>query len=266
MKNFLISTAVLMLMVTTASAHQDHKEQAELTNHVLMVELEYNNGRWAAKPTEVAPCEGPGGPPLTRSDKSSMLQLLDRNGRIIYQRYLRNPRWVHYEATRKDGKKPDILLEQLKLKLAVPIEFPQNRNTKTAMPSRLTFTETVGSANKPSLSINIARQVNRLYRASKSKKDFACQLEVVTAEHLPPLRMGSTDSDVFAKSDNLKNMIMAQPDLALRVISDTGVGPAKFRKAIYDLKGQWAAWGLDKAEADRLIREYGQIFRKKKGG
>ena len=267
MKNLIISATTLILMGFTLPtfAHQDHNNQNEETNYSLVVDLAYSKGKWIAKPIEVMPCDGPGGVPLTRSDKSSMVQLLDQKGQILYQRYLRNPRWVHYEVT-EEGKKPDVFLDEVNIKLAIPMQMPQSRGSNTPMPNRLTFMETVGSSDRPSLSINIGRQIAQLYKASQSKKDFACQLEKVTADHLPPLQAGSVDSDLFANSDSIKAMLMSQPDLALKVIADMGTSPATFRKAIYDVRDQWSAWGLDKRGANRLIQEYNRIYRKKGRG
>ena len=267
MKKFIISATTLILMgfALPTFAHQDHNNHNEQVNYSLMVDLAYSKGKWIAKPIEVMPCDGPGGVPLTRSDKSSMVQLLDQKGQALYQRYMRNPRWVHFEVT-KEGKKPDVFLDEVKLKLVIPVQIPQSRGSNTPMPNGLTFTETVGSSDRPSLSINIGRQIAQLYKASQSKKDFACQLEKVTADHLPPLQAGSVDSDLFANSDSIKAMLMSQPDLALKVIADMGTSPATFRKAIYDVRDQWSAWGLDKRGANRLIQEYNRIYRKKRRG
>ena len=267
MKNFMISAMTLILVGATAPsvAHQDHKDHNEQANYSVMIDLAYGKGKWTAKPVEVMPCDGPGGVPLTRSERSSMVQLLDQKGQVLYQRYMRNPRWVHYEST-KEGKEPDVFLEEVRLKLVIPLQIPQSRGSNIPMPNRLTFTETVGSSDRPSLSINIGRQIAQLYKASQSKKDFACQLEKVTADHLPPLQAGSIDSDLFASSDSIKAMLMSQPELALKVIADMGTSPATFRKAIYDVKEQWSTWGLDKREANRLIQEYNRIYRKKRRG
>jgi hypothetical protein len=267
MKDFIISAMALMLMGATSPsiAHQDHKDHDEQVNYSLMVELAYSKGKWIAKPIEVMPCDGPGGVPLTRSDQSSMVQLLDQKGQVLYQRYMRNPRWVHFEVT-KEGKKPDVFLDEVKLKLVVPIQIPQSRSSNTPVPNRLTFTETVGSSDRASVSVNIGRQLSRLYKASKSKKDFPCQLERVTADHLPPLQSGSMGSELFANSDNVKALLMSQPELALKVIADMGTSPATFRRAIYDVKDQWQSLGIDKRRANQLIQQYNSIYRKKKSG
>jgi len=267
MKNLIISATTLILMGFTLPtfAHQDHNNQNEETNYSLVVDLAYSKGKWIAKPIEVMPCDGPGGVPLTRSDKSSMVQLLDQKGQILYQRYLRNPRWVHYEVT-EEGKKPDVFLGEVNIKLAIPMQMPQSRGSSIPMPNRLTFTETVGSSDRPSLAINIGRQIAQLYKASQSKKDFACQLEKVTADHLPPLREDSIESDLFANSNNIKAMLMSQPEFTLKVIADMGTSPVIFRRVIYDVKDQWPAWGLDKRSVDQLIKQYNAIFRKKRSG
>ena len=267
MKNLIIFTMTLILMGATlpSGAHQDHKDHNEQVNYSLMIDLTYEKGKWTAKPVEMMPCDGPGGIPLTRSDQSSMVQLLDNNGRILYQRYLRNPRWVHYEVT-KEGKKPDEFLDQVKVKLIIPIQMPHKRGSDIPMPNRLTFTETVGSSDRASVSVNIGRQLSRLFNASKSKKDFPCQLEKVTADHLPPLQGESTKSELFANSDNVKALLMSQPELALKVIADMGTSPATFRRAIYDVKDQWQSWGIDKRRANQLIQQYNSIYRKKKSG
>ena len=268
MKKFIISATTLILMgfALPTFAHQEHEfNHNEQVNYSLMVDLAYSKGKWIAKPIEVMPCDGPGGVPLTRSDKSSMVQLLDQKGQALYQRYMRNPRWVHFEVT-KEGKKPDVFLDEVKLKLVIPMQIPQSRGSNTPMPNRLTFTETVGSSDRPSLSINIGRQIAQLYKASQLKKDFACQLEKVTADHLPPLQAGSIDSDLFANSDSIKAMLMSHPELALKVIADMGTSPETFRKAIYDVRDQWSDWGMDKRGANRLIQEYNRIYRKKRRG
>ena len=267
MKNLMILTMTLILAGATApsTAHQAHDDHKEHINYSLMIDLAYAKGKWSAKPIEVMPCDGPGGGPLTRSDQSSMVQLLDQKGQTLYQRYMRNPRWVHFEVT-KEGKKPDVFLDEVKLKLGIPMQIPESRGSNTPMPNRLTFTETVGSSDRPSLSINIGRQIAQLYKASQSKKDFACQHEKVTADHLPPLQGESMESGLFANSDNIKAMLMSYPELALKVIADMGTSPATFRKAIYDVRDQWSAWGLDKREANRLIQEYNRIYRKKRRG
>ena len=49
-------------------------------------------------------------------------------------------------------------------------------------------------------------------------------------------------------------------------MADMGTSPATFRKAIYGVRDQWSAWGLDKREANRLIQEYNRIYRKKRRG
>jgi hypothetical protein len=267
MKQFIISATTLILMgfALPTFAHQDHDNHNEQVNYSLMVELAYSKGKWIAKPIEVMPCDGPGGVPLTRSDQSSMVQLLDQKGQALYQRYMRNPRWVHFEVT-KEGKKPDVFLDEVKLKLVIPIQMPDNRGSDIPMPNRLTFTETVGSSDRASVSVNIGRQLSRLYKASKSKKDFPCQLERVTADHLPPLQSGSMGSELFANSDNVKALLMSQPELALKVIADMGTSPATFRRAIYDVKDQWQSLGIDKRRANQLIQQYNSIYRKKKSG
>ena len=178
---------------------------------------------------------------------------------------MRQPRWGHYEVT-KEGKKPDVFLDEVKLKLVTPIQMPDNRGSDIPMPNRLTFTETVGSSDRASVSVNIGRQLSRLYNASKSKKDFPCQLEKVTADHLPPLQGGSMKSELFANSDNIKALLISQPELALKVIADMGTSPATFRRAIYDVKDQWQSWGIDKRRANQLIQQYNSIYRKKKRG
>ena len=267
MKKFIISVTsfVVMGFALPAFAHQDHDDHHERVNYSLMVDLAYSKGKWIAKPIEVMPCDGPGGVPLTRSDQSSMVQLLDQKGQVLYQRYMRNPRWVHFEVT-KEGKKPDEFLDQVKVKLIIPIQVPDKRGSDIPMPNRLTFTETVGSSDRASVSVNIGRQLSRLYNASKSKKDFPCQLEKVTADHLPPLQGGSSGLELFANSDNVKALLMSQPELALKVIADMGTSPATFRRAIYDVKDQWRSWGIDKRQADQLIQQYNSIYRKKKSG
>ena len=267
MKNLMISVATTALLGTApmSVAHQNHDDHKEHINYSLMIDLAYAKGKWSAKPIEVMPCDGPGGGPLTRSDQSSMVQLLDQKDQILYQRYMRNPRWVHYEAT-KEGKKPDEFLDQVKLKLVIPLQMPENQGSNVPVPNRLTFTETVGTSDRASVSINIGKQISQLYKASKSKKDWSCQLEKVTADHLPPLQGESMESGLFANSGNIKAILMSQPELALKVIADMGTSPATFRKAIYDVRDQWSAWGLDKRGADRLIQDYSRIYRKKRRG
>lgn len=267
MKNFMTSAMMLILMgfAMPGFTHQDQKDHNERINYSLMIDLAYGKGKWTAKPIQVMPCDGPGGLPLTRSDQSSMVQLLDQKGQILYQRYMRNPRWIHYEGT-KEGKKPDVFLDEVRVKLVIPMQMLDDQRTNAPMPNRLTFTETVGTSGRPSLSLNIGRQLSRLYKTSQSKKDFACQLETVTADHLPSLEADSIESDVFASSDSIKAMLMSQPELALKVIADMGTSPATFRRAIYDVQDQWPAWGLDTRGANRLIQEYNRIYQEKKRG
>ncbi len=73
-------------------------------------------------------------------------------------------------------------------------------------------------------------------------------------------------SELFANSDNVKALLMSQPELALKVIADMGTSPATFRRAIYDVKDQWQSWGSDKRRANQLIQQYNRNYLKKKSG
>ena len=121
--------------------------------------------------------------------------------------------------------------------------MPQVRGSNPD-PEPANFTETVGSSDRASVSVNIATTFTTLQRV-QIKKDFPCQLEKVTADHLPHCRV-VMGFELFANSNNVKALLMSQPELALKVIADMGTSPATFRRAIYDVKDQWRSWGIDK--------------------
>ena len=260
MNNFSIAAGVIFALITTNCwALNQHRESDEL---VLLIETKYDRGRWGAKPIAILPCGAPSSP-MSRSDMSSMLQLFDRKGSLLFQQYTRNPRWVHFEGT-KEGKKPDIFLDSVKVTFAVPIRQHGKYDVPLRDIGRFAFFETVGETKRPSVSLPLGREIQKLANKMDSQTSHACQVSIPSTDHLPSIVATLGQKKYLGSHDLIKKLLMENPDLAIQFIADSGVSPATLRKSIYQHRESWKDFGFDEAKVFRLLKKYNQIYRKKR--
>lgn len=104
---FLMSAVVMSLLSSFAYADKNYKS-------VVLVHMNFKNGKWSLGPEGVSilPCKAPS-KYIEGAERDPLFRVLGSNGKVVYQRRMRNPRFILVEDPKTEPK----LLEQVSFKL-----------------------------------------------------------------------------------------------------------------------------------------------------
>jgi hypothetical protein len=243
MKTFTVTLACALLSSTAWSAEM-----------VLLVNMSYAEGRWQAQPAAVLPCGGPSKPDSLSATRS-LYQLKSRDGTVLVQRYIENPRRLLVE----DPRELSELLKETKFTLRVPIN--QARTTAIAVEDVQTFEYFENSRNlqRPSavVSFDQDRNLATLLQAVDAKS-VRCTLVDLSREQLPPLTVSPSDA---ISPDTLVALVQKDPESLIRWGLDNDIAPLEVRTLVWQNEKQLAELGLDRATIDKLLLEYEAAYR-----
>ncbi len=221
---------------------------------VLLVNMAYTQGRWQAEPTAVLPCGGPSKPDSV-SGTRSVYQLKDRDGKVLLQRYLENPRLLLVEDPRENAD----LLKETKFTLRVPINQAGRSAIAVADVQTFEYFENARELRKPSAVVRFeeGKDLATLLKAV-DPKTAPCTLADPSSARLPPLTLPPGDA---ISPDTLTALLQKDRETLIRWGLDNDLAPAELRKLVAQNEKQLAALQLDKAAIDKLLQEYEAAYR-----
>ena len=245
-----IAFTVLLLALSASAMAQT--ERAEET--VLLMEMIYSEGRWSAKPATVLPCGGPSKPDSISMTRSMYL-LRDREGKVLLQRYIQNPRIILVE----DPREPMPLLREMKFRLRVPINQRGKRTIALSDVAAFEFYEEPLAQRAPSVAVRFDGELARL-APNFAEQRPPCGVIAPPMEKLPRLTAGPSDA---LSLDALKGLVEDR-GLLMRWALEHDVTPDQLRKLIAQHERQLSRLNLDKHEVEDLLRDYERAYRGRK--
>ena len=255
MRTTLVTSLVLFLVAGTAWAQRQERPDES----VLLVDMAFNRGVWQAAPVKVLPCPGPSKPDSTATNQS-MFQLRNRDGKVLFRRYIMNPRIVLVE----DPKVPAGLLQTTKFTLRIPIRHEGARAVGYRDVHSFEFFERVSgdaARDKPSVSLRLDTAMERLTRTQDAGIRVPCQVAAPSTERMPDLTM---DPGNALSPDSLAALIQNDRGALIKWGLENGVTPDELRRVVRENEKRLGQVKMTPARAERLIQEYEAAYRKRK--
>jgi hypothetical protein len=229
---------------------------AERTDEsVLLIAMTYSKGHWSAKPLSVLPCGGPSKADSLSATRS-MFQLKSGDGKILYRRYIENPRIILVE----DPKEPARLLDETKFTLRIPIKATGKRAIAQNDVYGFDFFENGRDFKKPNTSIRLDKVMPTLSRQLAVGKRASCQIIEPRLDNLPELKM---EPGTAISPESLAALLKHDRGLVVRWGLDNGLTPDTLRKNVLAQKDKWAQVGLDRKAVDGLFSDYDAAYKEK---
>ena len=247
MKINIVTGAILFVLLGPAWA-----ERAE--ESVLLIDMTYSQGRWQAKPITVLPCDGPSKPDSI-SRTRSMFQLKSREGKVLFRRFIENPRIILVE----DPKESVSLLKETRFTLRIPIRQEGKRAINLKDIHTFDFFESGREQEKPSVSARLDTSMPLLSKPQATAKRLSCQIAAPTADKLPDLKVKPGDA---ISPESLASMIQRDSGLLIRWGLENGVTPDGLRKIVLQHEKRLAQINLSKSAANSLLKEYEAAYKK----
>ncbi len=223
---------------------------------VLLMNMTYAQGRWQAQPAAVLPCGGPSKPDSSSASRS-LYQLRSRDGKVLLQRYIANPRMLLVE----DPREPSELLKETKFTLRIPINQPGQVTIAVADVQTFEYFENAREVRTPSAVARFDQDKNlaTLVQAV-DPKSVPCAL-ADPSSRLPPLRIPPSDA---ISPETLVTLIQKDRGSLIRWGLDNDLAPTELRTLVWQNEKQLAELQLDKATIDKLLQEYEVAYRSRK--
>lgn len=232
---------------------------AERTDEsVLLIAMTYSKGQWSAKPISVLPCGGPSKADSLSATRS-MFQLKAADGKILYRRYIENPRIILVE----DPKEPARLLDETKFTLRIPIKEAGKRAIAQKDVHGFDFFENGREFKKPNASIRLDKLMPTLSRQLAVGKRASCQLIEPRVDKLPELAM---EPGTAISPESLAALLKHDRGLVIRWGLENGLAPETLRKSVLAQKDKWAQVGMDRKAVDGLFTEYDAAYKERNVG
>jgi hypothetical protein len=239
MKTLIAVTVACALLSGVASAAEPSGES------VLLMNMAYAEGRWQARPGALLPCGGPSKPDST-SGTRSLYRLKSRDGKVLMQRFIENPRMLLVE----DPREPSALLKATNFTLRVPINQPGNTPIAVADVYAFEYFENARDSQRPSV-------VARLALTPASDSGTASCLVVDPFRGLPPL---PNPPGSAITPEDLAALIRDDRQSLIRWALERNVTPTQLRTLVVQNPGPVAELHLDKPTIDGLLQEYERAY------
>lgn len=255
MKRALLIGLPLLLMASVASA-QDRERPDE---SVVLISLAYDHGGWRARAVGVLPCPGPSKPDAV-GPSSSMFQIRNRDGRVLFRRYIMNPRIILVE----DPREPAAMLRQMRFTLPIPIRHEGERGIQFRDVHTFEFFERANDyrqGTRPSVALRVDTALEQLTRTLDTGRPASCELRVPSTERMPPLGL---DPGTGISLESLASMIQRDRGALFRWGLEHNVTPDELRAMIRENPVGLAQANLTPERAEALVREYEVAYRRQR--
>ncbi len=253
-RNLAIGSILLLAAGPALGQEQERPDESSL-----LIAMSYDGGVWQARATKVLPCPGPSKPD-NLSPARSMFQLKNREGKVLYRRYILNPRIILVE----DPREPAPLLKQTRFTLAVPIKHEGKRGVQYRDVSAFEFFEKVGTdrqQEKPSVSVRLDKDMEELTRTAEAGKRVPCQVAAPSTEHLPKLTL---DPGTAVSLDSLASLLQHDRGALIHWGLERNLTPDALRKIVKENEKHLGQVSLTPERAEELLREYDVAYKKRK--
>ena len=249
MKGIIAAAVALLALFGTAWA-----ERAD--ESVLLVQVAFSHGHWQAKAASVLPCEGPSKPDSISATRS-MYQLKDRDGRVLLQRYIENPRIILVE----DPREMAPMREEISFTLRIPL--PQQGKRAISLKDIFTFEffENSRSQKDPSVTLRLDKDMQALQPLGKLPP--CATIVKPPSDKLPPLTVRPGDA---VSTESLASLIRLDRGVLIRWGLENGLTPEELTRIVAEHEAELAQVNLDKATVARLLREYEAAYNARKTG
>jgi hypothetical protein len=219
---------------------------------VLLMNMTYAQGRWQAQPAAVLPCGGPSKPDSLSSTRS-LYQLKNRDGKVLLQHYMANPRVLLVE----DPRELAGLLKEMKFTLRVPINQAGKAAIAVEDVQTFEYFENARDTRTPSAVARFDQDKNlaTLLQAADSAR---CVLVDPRTDRLPPLTIPPSTA---ITPDGLAALIRNDRESLIRWGLDNDLTPTQLRTLVSQNPKQLAELQLDKATIDKLLLDYEAAYR-----
>lgn len=219
---------------------------------VVLVQMSFDGGQWSAKPLEILPCGAPSRPDAL-SRRRSMFQLLDPRGKVLFRRYVTNPRIILVE----DPKGPATLLPKMDFTLAVP--YVQGAST-------FQFFEREQDARDDNKQKRDARgwttadlaEIVAIYEKRNGAERADCQIIVPKPED--PRRLGKV-IDTAISIESITSLIARDQHLLIERALELKLDPQEVRQLVYSYRDNWATVRVDEKQVENFLNRYAAAFR-----
>jgi hypothetical protein len=222
---------------------------------VLLMNMTYAQGRWQAQPAAVLPCGGPSKPDSVSAIRS-LYQLKSRDGKVLLQHSMTNPRVILVE----DPREPAGLLKEMKFTLRVPINQPGKAAIAVEEVQTFEYFENARDTRTPSAVARFDQNKN-LVTLLQSADSAPCVLVDPRTDRLPPLRIPPSNA---ITPDGLAALIQNDRESLIRRGLDNDLTPTQLRTLVSQNPKQLAELQLDKATIDKLLLDYEAAYRNRK--
>lgn len=223
----------------------------ESNESVLLVKMSYAEGRWQARPTAVLPCGAPSKPDST-AESRSVYRLRGRDGRVLFQHYITNPRIVLVE----NPKEAPPLRKAMEFTLRIPLAQDGRRPLPIKDIGRFEFLENSRGQEGPSVVLPLENDLPALVAEQAKRKDRpACSVRAPDLRKLPPLPAMRDAGDAISP-ESFAMLLRNDKGLVMRWGIEHKVRPEELRRLVERNQKQVAAMRFDKPAVERLLREY----------
>lgn len=215
---------------------------------VLLIDMAYDDGRWYAEPAKVLPCAGPSKPD-SLSENRSMYQLSSRDGKVLYRRFITDPRIILVE----DPKEPVELADKVRFTLRIPLGGKDKRAVRLDDAYVFEFYQQGRDPGKAAASIEVAELVQDFAKTRSAGEPAPCQIKTPDLSRLPPLKAGNSDA---ISADSAAKLIATDRGLLIRQGVEMGVRPDELRELVYKNRKSWSEFNIQEKEVNRFLEEY----------
>ena len=219
---------------------------------VVLVQMSFDRGQWSATPLEILPCGAPSKPDaLTR--QRSLFQVTDRRGKVLFRRYITNPRIILVE----DPKEPAKLLSKMEFTLAVPLVegaasfqfFERERDYRDY--ERI-------KGDRPGTAAADLGKVIASYERSGHQERASCQIIVPKPED--PRKLVEVINTAMSV-ETITSLIARDQHLLIERGLQLKLDPEEVRQLVYSYRDNWAQVRVNEEQVERFLKRYTAAFR-----
>ncbi len=215
---------------------------------VLLINMAYDNGRWYAEPAKVLPCPGPSKPD-SLSENRSMYQLSSRDGKVLYRRFITDPRIILVE----DPKEPVEIADKARFTLRIPLGGEGKRAVRLDEAYVFEFYQQGRDPGKAAASVEVAELVQNFAKSRSAGEPAPCQIKTPDLSKLPPLKAGNSDA---LSADSAAKLIASDRGLLIRQGVEMDIRPDELRELVYKNRKSWPEFNIREKQVSQFLEEY----------
>jgi hypothetical protein len=238
----------LILVALSTSVFAERPDEV-----VLLIDMQYSDGRWEAAPFALLPCAGPSKPDAL-SGARSMYLLRGRDGNVLLQRYIDNPRIILIE----DPREGSALLEQIHFRLRIGI--PQQYASARFKPSDVRAFEFYENGHDVRYASAVVTFEEQGLAAMPMPDRAPCSVMLPDFSKRRPLPRDSGDA---ISPSTLATLLRHDRGAVIRWGIESRVTPTELKRLLTRNEGIVAGLQLNAPQMELLLAEYTRAFGRK---